>query len=158
MTAENADGPAQAPAPSGLSAVIGGTVGSKTKWKWIQGPTGTRLIALTVKRIPIGGSVELTCQGRGCPFRAKKVNLTPQPTACRRRPCKRIGAALRAQVTLTFPFGHALVRPGTVLGTRVTKPGWATRASRFTVRAKGEEEGVDACLVPGVPRAVSCPS
>jgi hypothetical protein len=156
VTASNADGSVQA--SSGNSAVIGSTVGSAAEWEWARPHAATLVVGLTVSRVPVGGSLELSCAGLSCPFHAKKIDLTQRHSKCKHRPCRRTGAGSRTQLTLVYPFGRRKLRPGTVLAARVTKAGWATRVSQFTMRGKGREGPVYLCLVPGASRAIACPS
>ena len=89
---------------------------------------GTRFSALTLKRIPSGASVRVTCT-KGCPrktYKPTKLKSTLQPQA--------------------LPEANWL-KPGAVLTVTVSKPGAMTMIKRFTIRrSQASAAGV---AVPG---------
>jgi hypothetical protein len=97
---------------------------------------GTRFSALTLKRIPSGAKVRVTC-AKGCPRKA----YTP----------KQVKSTLR----LT-PFLNRRLKPGAVLTMTVSKPGAMTLIKRFTIR-RGQRPRLESlCRAPGAKQARRC--
>ena len=98
---------------------------------------GTRFSALTLKRIPSGVSVRVTC-AKGCPrktYKPTEAQEHAQPQA------------------LT---GSALLRPGAVLTVTISKPGAMTLVKRFTIRRSQRPRLESLCQAPGARNAQRC--
>jgi hypothetical protein len=97
---------------------------------------GTRFSALTLKRIPSGATVSVTCSN-GCPRKAYK----------------------RAKPASTFrvkPYLHRLLKPGAVLTVTVSKPGAMTVIKRFTIRRSKRPLLESLCQAPEAKKPQRC--
>lgn len=97
---------------------------------------GTRFSALTLKRVPSGAIVSVTCI-KGCPRKAYK-NTKPTKTF----PVK--------------PYLHKWLRPGAVLTVSVAKPGAMTVIKRFTIRRSKRPVVESLCQAPEAKRPQRC--
>ena len=99
----------------------------------------TTFTALTVKNVPKGATVSVTCKGKGCP--AKKVKGKRKAVTFTKRNASR---------TLSLkPWAKASLRTGTALRIVVTKPGSIGMVKTLTVRARKAPRIVTSCLRPG---------
>jgi hypothetical protein len=78
----------------------------------------TRFTALTVRDLPPGSRVDVTCRGKGCPYKSKRY-----------RPRR------NGRVDLAQDFRRARLRSAAVLTVRATAPNGAVKLMRFTTRA-----------------------
>ena len=106
----------------------------------------TRITRLTVKQIPAGGTVLLTCKPpRGaraaCPFRRFERTLAGGTRALRLRP----------------RFEGRPLRAGTVVVLRVTAPSTIGRHMSWRVRDGKLPKERSRCLQPGAPAPSRCP-
>ncbi len=97
--------------------------------------SATRIVRLSV-RAARGSKVTVRCRGRSCPVRA----ITRRA---------RRGA-------VRFHRLERLLRPGTRIVIRVTRPGQIGKYTRFRMRARKAPARLDRCLLPGVRRPVRC--
>lgn len=105
---------------------------------WEAGARLTRVVRLEVSRLAQGGRVEVRCDGRGCPFRARTV-----------RP--RGGHAKLARM-----FARRGLPAGTVLEIRVLAPERIGKVVRYTMR-NGQLPAVRTqCLPPGARKPGRC--
>src|SRR4051794_33497573 len=97
---------------------------------------GVQLTEFTV-RGPRGTLVRITCKGRGCPFRSKRLVA--------RRSRVRVRSLERDW------------RAGPVLEVTVTRRGFIGKLSRFRFRSGNVPRRQDLCLKPGAKRPSRCP-
>ena len=97
---------------------------------------GTRFSALTLKRIPRGASVRVTC-AKGCPRKTYKP--------------KRLKSTLSLK-----PYLKRLLKPGAVLTVTISKPGAMTMVKRFTIRRSQRPRLESLCQAPGAKKAQRC--
>jgi hypothetical protein len=78
----------------------------------------TRFTALNIRELPAGSRVDVTCRGKGCPYKSKRY-----------KPRK------HGRVDLAKDFRRARLRSGAVVTVRATAPNGAVKLMRFTMRA-----------------------
>ena len=128
---ENCDG-TDAPYPVLRATVTG---------QWRNYGRYTDSVRLRVLKAPAGGSIELRCRGRACPFKRTKIRV-----------------ARKQDVSVVGRLGGRLrLRAGTVLEVRVTKPSFTGVARTYRiVRGRSKPPTFrDSCIRRGVLR--SCP-
>lgn len=115
------------------------TLGS-VRHNWTVTGSKTRVNDLTVRRIsPASARVEVTCSGRGCPFRER--GFSPR----------------RGQVKLTRLFRGRRLRPNAQIAAVVVAPATVGRYFVFTTR-RGKIPAVQsACAAPGSTSPIGCP-
>ncbi|MBE2315879.1 putative metal-binding motif-containing protein [Solirubrobacter sp. CPCC 204708] len=81
--------------------------------------TWSRVNLLRVRELPANATVELTCSGKGCPFKSRRA------------------AASRGSATLNLlsRMKKAKLRPGATLTLRITAPGHEGKALQFKIRS-----------------------
>ena len=82
------------------------------------GGRGTRFTRLSAKRVPRGAAIALTCSGRGCPFKSKRV----------------VRSARKAKYSLLAALRHRLLRPRARLDVRVTAADGSVQRRSFAIR------------------------
>jgi hypothetical protein len=104
--------------------------------------TTTGVKALTIRRVPTGGSVSATCRGGGCPFHGPK------------------GFKPKHQVaTLTTAFKKARMHDHARIEISVAAPAATTKVFRLTFRKPPLNPGVAIlCLPPGAALPADCGS
>ena len=105
---------------------------------WRAFRTYTKLLALSVRNVPAGGSVEVRCSGRGCPFTRRAVKVS------------------RARANLGPLFKRAKLRVGAVVEVRVTAPGAIGKVVRFTMRRRAIPRTTRLCLPAGAAKPGRC--
>lgn len=98
--------------------------------------TGGARVTLLSVRAPRGSQVRVRCRGTDCPVRT----YTAPTSTGRLRPFERV------------------LRAGTRLEIRVTKPGYIGKSTLIVIRRQDEPKRTDRCLPPGARRAVRCPA
>jgi hypothetical protein len=101
--------PTSAPTPAFAPVIASGYVTLKGR---------TRFTALNVRDLPSGSRVDVTCRGKGCPYKSKRY-----------KPRK------NGRVDLAKDFRRAQLRSGAVLTVRATAANGAVKLMRFTMRA-----------------------
>lgn len=97
---------------------------------------GTRFSALTLKRVPRGATVSVTCT-KGCPRKAYK-NTKP------------------AKTFRVKPYLNKWLRPGAVLTVTVAKPGALTVIKKFTIRRGTRPRLESLCQAPEAAKPQRC--
>ena len=100
----------------------------------------TRISTLRLRRVPGGATVNLSCTGRGCPFRRKTVRVRKGKS--RTVAFKALQRRMRAGTTVVIT-----VRKGNTLGKYV----------RLRFRRGCAPARVDRCVAPKSPKPVKCP-
>ncbi|HEX6053909.1 MAG TPA: FG-GAP-like repeat-containing protein, partial [Gemmatimonadaceae bacterium] len=95
---------------------------------------------LRVAPASVGDVVTMSCKGRGCPFKSRRVRVRKNAASL----------SLRRQVR------RARLRNGASFVIRVTRPGTIGRYLQLNMR-KGDLKPRSRCLRPGVSRLVRCP-
>jgi hypothetical protein len=108
----NTTGNTQTAGSSPAAASIKVTVASK----WSTTKKGTKALKLLLSTIPEGARIAFSCKGKSCPFKTK--NVTPA----------------NGKADLMKLLKKRLLKKGTVLEIRVTKPGMTGQVLRFTVQ------------------------
>lgn len=104
--------------------------------------TTTGVRALSVRRVPSGGSVSATCSGGGCPFHGPK----------RFKPKHQVA-------TLTTTFKKARLHSHARVDISVSAPAATTKVFRLTFRKPPQNPGVAIlCLPPGAAQPSDCGS
>jgi hypothetical protein len=130
-------------------------VATTMRWTFLHTPAYTSVLALVVNRAPTGGSLVITCTGRGCPYK-KRVIKVAKLKACRPTAKHRCNTQLARTVDLTPAFKRSRLAPGTRLIIEVVKTGWVGKYYKFSVTPKLPVIRID-CLAPGAKRpGVGC--
>jgi Ca2+-binding RTX toxin-like protein len=103
-------------------------------------PSFTRITLLRLRALEGGETVRVTCRGRGCPLRRKRIRVGPS----------------REQVNLSRRFRGANLRPGVLLKVRVSKQDAITRIVRLKIRDRRSPKRSDLCLAPTASKPVAC--
>ena len=106
--------------------------------------SGTRVRLLRVSA-PLGSTISVRCQGRGCPFR-KQVRRTPP------------GLRSQTSVALRVRRLERLLLPGVRVRIFVTKAGAIGKYTKFRFRGGKAPVRTDRCLLPGVWTPAQCPA
>ena len=93
---------------------------------------------LTVRHVPQGGRVLVTCHGGGCPFSQRSF------------------AASHGQVVLAQEFRHSPLRPGAKLQLEVVAANRVGKVESFTIRSAQPPAVSILCLPPGMTRPTRC--
>jgi hypothetical protein len=88
----------------------------------------------------IGDRITLSCTGRGCPFKTRRVRVRKS----------------RSSLSLLGQVKRVRLRNGAAFVVRVTRPGTIGQYTRLTVRKRGLSPRAS-CLRPGVRQPVRCP-
>lgn len=99
---------------------------------------GARFTKLVI-RGPRGSRVRVRCSGRGCPKRTGRRTIGRRGSVRLRR-------------------FQTVLRYGTVLEVRVTKPGYVGKFASFQIRRRKPPLRADMCLQPGAPAPTPCPA
>jgi hypothetical protein len=93
------------------------------RYRVSRGRTTFRSFKLT--KLPVGATVKVSCKGKGCKFRSRTLT------------------ALTPTLLLTKLFKGRKLRAGAVIRVRITAPGYAPKAFRYTTRkgSKGPTGG-----------------
>jgi hypothetical protein len=95
---------------------------------------------LFVRRARGGSTIRLRCNGRGCPFRSKRIQVRRD----------------QAKLSLRKLVRGARLRPGARLRVSITLPQTVGVDTTLTVRKRQNPARRDACLLPGATRASRC--
>jgi Bacterial Ig-like domain (group 3)/Invasin, domain 3 len=138
------------PVPVNVLGIINATM----QWSFTFGPTSTDVLSLVVNGASPGGTVLVTCHGRGCPFRKRAIAVTKTK---RCGPKGRRRCLTHGRVDLTPALENHPLRVGARLSVRIIRRGWIGRYFMFTVRARRGPQIQIACLAPGGSRpGVGC--
>jgi Divergent InlB B-repeat domain/Putative metal-binding motif len=98
----------------------------------------TRLPRAVVSRVPKGGKVVVTCKGKGCTFKSRKVKVK------------------RGKANLSRLLGRMKLGKKAKLTVTVSAPGYASRIFRLTMRPPKAPKRVNSCRKPGAKRTYHC--
>jgi Bacterial Ig-like domain (group 3)/Invasin, domain 3 len=127
-----------------------GIIAATMQWTFNYTPTYTKILALVVNGLPPSATVSVTCHGRGCPL-AKRLAMMARSKRCETTPRKGKCPGLRT-VNLSPAFQNRLLRAGTRVSVKITRPGWIGKSYTFAVRAARGPLIQVACLAPGATR------
>jgi PKD repeat protein len=85
-------------------------------YRWLVAGGRTRVVRLTLRRLPTGANVVVTCTGKGCALKTKTLIAT------------------KPNLSLVKLFKNRKLRAGAVIEVRVTMPGFAGKAFRYTTQ------------------------
>jgi hypothetical protein len=106
--------------------------------------SGTRVRLLRVSA-PLGSTISVRCQGRGCPFK-KQVRRTPP------------GLLSQTSVALRVRRLERLLLPGVRVRLFITKAGMIGKYTKFRFRGDKAPVRTDRCLLPGAWAPAQCPA
>jgi hypothetical protein len=107
------------------------------KWRLV-GPT-TKVVTLTVAKVPARGKVVVKCsRNTSCPFSSRTARIIDR------------------KAKLAGYFEDRRLRAGAVVEVRVTAPGKVGKVVRFTIRKQKLPAVRTLCLVPGADRPSAC--
>ena len=119
-------------------------------WRFGWSRSYTVVESLLVHGLPTQASIELSCRGRGCPFRSRHVPLAAvdEPVRCGRHGCRRekLGSG---EVDLGATFARRRLLGGARLTVDLVRAGWIGKAFSFQVRTGAPPRVVIGCLTPG---------
>jgi hypothetical protein len=151
VTGVNAGG--RSSVTSAASSVVGSQVEAAMTWTfgWLRGFTAVE--ALVVHELPAGGTVEVVCSGRGCPFAHDHVASTVRHPRCAHSRCKK-GHPLRAQseVNLAPLFKGRHMAAGARIVVNIVRAGWIGKSYMFTMRNNHAPRVRVACVALGSKR------
>jgi streptogramin lyase len=140
---------APAPRPSRLKA--------KLRWEVEYSKRFTRFVELALRNAPTSGVARIRCDGGGCPFAKRTLELGAKRIPCRLVACLRRRLAVRNVYDVTKLFSHSRLSPGARLTITITSPGSLGKAFRVLTRSNREPTETIRCLAPGsVDKVVPC--
>jgi hypothetical protein len=144
---------------SGSSSTVGavpvtaliakGTITATMQWTFVYTPIYTRVINLVVNGVPTGATVQVLCQGRGCPF-AKRSRTMGKPKRCSRK--QKRSCPVPGRVSLTSTFLHHNLRPGAQIAVEIRRPQYIGKYYSFTMRPRKQPRVRIACLAVNATR------
>lgn len=137
------------PVPADAAGIIAATM----EWSFNYTPSFTKVLALVVNGLPQNTTVSVTCHGRGCPV-AKRLATTARTKRCQ-TPTKNGKCSGPKTVNLTPAFQNRLLRSGTRISVKISRPGWIGKSYTFTARAARRPGIQIGCLAPGTMRPSS---
>jgi hypothetical protein len=150
VTASNLGG--SRTAISATSPVIGSQVEAAMTWNFEWSRRYTTVDSLLVHEIPPASTVEVTCDGRGCPFRDHLAHAASH-SRCRGRKCKAPHvAAPQTEANLTPLFKSRHLGVGSRIAVHIVKAAWIGKSFVFTMRANHAPSVDIACLALGSSR------
>ncbi|MGA2164701.1 MAG: hypothetical protein ABSH36_09540 [Solirubrobacteraceae bacterium] len=116
-------------------------------WSFSATRKFTKVLALQLRSLPTGSSIEVLCAVHACPFRVGEARLSGDVLLCARHSC-RAGPLRHEQRSLTLtPLFRAKRLPvRTRLTVRVVRPGWQGKLFVFTMLAARDPRAVIDCL------------
>jgi hypothetical protein len=106
--------------------------------------------SLIVHEVPAGASVEVACQGKGCPSVRSYAAKNSHHRSCHKHSCKpKHRASSKSEVDLTALFKNRRLHVGTHISVNVLKPGWVGTTFLFTTRANRTAREQTNCLAAG---------
>jgi len=137
------------PVPANAAGIIAATM----EWSFNYTPSYTKVLALVVNGLAPGATVSVTCHGRGCPV-PKRLATTARSKRCQ-TPQKNGKCSGPKTVDLTPAFQNRLLRTGTRISVKISRPGWIGKSYTFTARAARRPGIQIGCLAPGAVRPSS---
>jgi hypothetical protein len=150
----SASSPAQPVNVNSLPPRVLGRIKAVMQWAFYYTPKYTQILALTVKRAPVGASVAVTCRGAGCPY-AKRVDRVRRGKVC--KPSRRHRCPAAETVNLMRGFQHRRLTIGSRVIVKITRAHWVGKYYLFGVRSGRPPSIRISCLAPGRTRpGVGC--
>jgi len=137
------------PVPADAAGIIAATM----QWTFTYTPSYTKILALVVNGLPPNATVSVTCHGLGCPV-AKRLASTARTKRCQ-TPQKNGKCSGPKTVNLTPAFQKRLLRTGTKISVKISRPGWIGKFYTFTARAARRPTIQIGCMAPGTLRPSS---
>jgi virginiamycin B lyase len=138
--------PPQVPVSEPPAPVVGTTV----TWGFEPRRAYTVVESLIVHGLPAGGLLEVSCDGRGCPFSDRSSATAATGQRCHTHRCQGMKLTpLHGNTNLAGIFKSRHLRAGTRIVVTITKASYIGKSYLFTIRA-GHAPSVQAeCLKPG---------
>jgi hypothetical protein len=114
-------------------------VNASVAYGWSVKRSRLRVVRLTIRRLPVGATVELRCTGKRCPFKSKTIKRSRKSTM-------NVLNAKSLKGKLTF-------RAKQQLDIRIAAPGMNTKVVRFKLRAGKLPKDRQYCIPLGAKRA-----
>jgi hypothetical protein len=121
------------------------------KWVFAPAKSFTTIKAMSIAGVPAAASVEVLCNGKGCPFRSRSVKHAAQQHCTgkgKHRRCKTANAKSYS-LSLAGLFHGRRLGAGAKVTVEIYQPGRIGKAYVFTFRASRQPKSVTACLAPG---------
>jgi Bacterial Ig-like domain (group 3) len=133
-----------------------GTVTATMQWTFVYAPAYTRVIAMVINGVPTGATVQILCQGRGCPF-AKRSRTIGKPKRCSAKAKRQHECLTPGQVSLTPTFHSRQLRPRAQITIEIHRPRFVGKYYSFTMRPSKQPRVRIGCLaVNGTRPDVGC--
>jgi virginiamycin B lyase len=109
---------------------------AKMTWSFGRTRTYTVVESLAVHGLPLGSTVQITCQGAGCTFAHRSLTMTAPSHSCHGRECMhKHPVRTQDELSLRKLFqGHRL-QVGAKISVIMHDPGWIGKTFDFTMRA-----------------------
>lgn len=104
----------------------------------------TRLRTLSIESTIAGDTLLLTCTGKGCPKKLKRLKKTVKKTP------------KRGRYSLTSAVGRTTLSAGAKLTIRASRPGFADRIVTYTMVRRANPSKLIRCQAPGDAKPVTC--
>ena len=122
---------------------------------WVAFKRFTRMRALTVRRVPAGGTVQVGCRGRGCPIKRRTLRFATGATAARL--VRFFNRRVKKRGSRTARMKRAKLRVGTTVEVRITAPNAIGKVVRFRTRSRRLPAVTSLCHATGGPAAALMP-
>ncbi len=113
------------------------------KWSFRTTAESTTVSRLMIRDIPAGATLEVTCAGRGCPFKGGRTVRTGSCTICKHAPA---GVQMADLAPL---FRRAQLAPGATVAAIIVEYGAIGKYITFVIRAGKLAVYRSQCLAPG---------
>jgi Bacterial Ig-like domain (group 3) len=123
-----------------------GTITSTMQWTFAYTPTYTKVLALVVNGVPVGATVLIKCNGRGCPY-ARHATYVFAKSRCGKRGKRMCSGDPR--IDLRSGFRRHRLRPGAKITVVISRHGWIGKYYAFVIRARRAPQIQISCLAPG---------
>jgi hypothetical protein len=135
---------------SAASPVVGSQVEATMTWTFGWSRRYTTVESLIAQEIPAGATVEVTCDGWGCPFVRGHAARVASRSRCRSRRCARKHSrSPYTQINLAPLFRRHRLGVGTHITVHILKTDWIGKSFLFTTRANRAPRYKITCLTPG---------
>jgi hypothetical protein len=147
VSAANAGGTARA--SSNLSQSVAGIVEATLRAGFGVARRFSIVEELRALRVPPGGWVEVSCEGKRCPVRHVRTLAVGAVEHCHGKRCPKHPKPQGPTISLERFFGPRHLAVGDRLSIRIVKSGWIGKVYEFTIRSNRRPREAVACLAPG---------
>jgi hypothetical protein len=103
-------------------------------------------MTLLVNKAPVGGTVEIKCTGKGCPFKLRSRPIVSTCKPSRKHLCH---APTSKTINVVSLLQGARLRPGETLVVDLVRANWIGKDYRFRIRGGLGPRVSISCLAPG---------